>query len=113
MTCSTFSQPKMRLDTERLPPAGALRIKVRPLPQADRPVALALTKTLLKDIVGRGSVVHAPVIPDGNIVGVLPLEAHLQVVVLDNELDEPVKEMLALLVGQAVDALAVVADCIN
>lgn len=103
----------MRFDLERFPPAGALRIKVWPLAQADRPVTLALAETLLEDIVGSGSVVHAPVVPDGDIVGVLPLEAHLQVVVLDNELGKPVEEVLALLLGQAVDALAVVADGVD
>lgn len=103
----------MRLDLKRLPPASTLRIKVRPLTQAYRPVALALAQALLKDVVGGGSMVHAPVIPDGDVIGVLPLVAHLQVVVLDNELHEPVEEVLALLLAQAVDALAVVTDGID
>ena len=57
--------------------------------------------------------VHAPVIPNSDIVGVLPLEAHLEVVVLDNKLSKPVEEMLALLLGQPIDALTVVADSIH
>ncbi len=54
--------------------------------------------------------VHTPVIPDRDIIHRLPPQAHLEVVVLDNQLREPVQEVLALLLGQAVDALDVVAD---
>ena len=54
--------------------------------------------------------IDGSVIPDGQVVDMLPLEADLEVVVLHNQLDKPVEEVLALLVREAVDALDVVAD---
>lgn len=53
--------------------------------------------------------VHRPVVPDGQIVDILPPVADLQVVVLDDELDEPVEEVLRLGLAQPVDLLDVVA----
>lgn len=53
--------------------------------------------------------VDAPVVPDGQVVGIAPPEPHLQVVVLLDELHEPAEDALALLVRQPVDALHVVA----
>lgn len=54
--------------------------------------------------------VHRPVVPDRQIVHVLPAVPHLQVVVLDDELHEPAQEVRRLLVAEAVDLLHVVAD---
>ncbi len=62
------------------------------------------------DVIRRGSMVDATVVPDGNIMDVLPLETHLQVVVLHDELHEPVEEMPGFLIAQPVDALDVVPD---
>jgi hypothetical protein len=45
-----------------------------------------------------------------NVVGVLPLEPHLQVVVLVHELQEPVEQVLGLEVGDAVDVANVPAN---
>lgn len=53
--------------------------------------------------------VHAPIVPDRDVVLRLPLQPHLQVVVLDDELHKPVEKVLALIVRQPVDPLDVVA----
>ena len=55
-------------------------------------------------------VVRAPVIPDGEIIGVLPSKSDLQIVVFDQQSQEPPFEILALCLGQAVDVLEVVVD---
>ena len=49
--------------------------------------------------------VDAPVVPDGEIVGVLPAVTDLQVVVVGDEVDEPFQGVLALELGEAVDLL--------
>lgn len=54
--------------------------------------------------------VDGAVVPDGEVVEVLPAVADLEVVVLDDEVDEPVEEVARLVVGEALDALDVVAD---
>jgi hypothetical protein len=45
------------------------------------------------------------VVPDGNIVGILPLQPDLQIMVLVHQLQEPVQQLLALLLRHAVDVL--------
>lgn len=53
--------------------------------------------------------VHAPIIPNRHIIHPLPLEPDLQVMILHNQLAKPPQEMLALVLGQPVDPLHVVA----
>lgn len=67
------------------------------------------------DIVRGGGVIYAPIVPDSQIIDVLPLQvqAHLQVVILDNQLHEPIEKMLRLLLAQSVDSLHVIADSEN
>lgn len=103
--------PKLNpLFPKSLPPASALRVVVRLLTQTDSSAPLALAQPVLKNIIGGGRVVNTPVVPNGNIIHILPLEADLQIMVFDDELDEPVKEVLALLIREAMDALDVVSD---
>jgi hypothetical protein len=54
--------------------------------------------------------VHRPVVPDSQVIHVLPAVPHLQVVVLDDKLHEPAQEVRRLLIAEAVDLLHVVAD---
>ena len=54
--------------------------------------------------------VHTPVIPNRHIVDGIPLEPDLEIVVLHDKLHKPRQEVLALLIGQTVDALDVVAN---
>lgn len=51
-----------------------------------------------------------PVIPDGDIVAVLPADADLQVVVVDQQLGEPLQQRLGLELGHVVDVRQVAAD---
>lgn len=51
--------------------------------------------------------VDGAVVPDGEVVDVLPAVAHLQVVVLDDQGDEPVQEALGLVVREPFDPLHV------
>jgi hypothetical protein len=64
-------------------------------------------------VVVGGGVVHAPVVPDGQVVLAVPAVAELQVVVLRDELDEPVEEVVALGLAETVNLLGVVADCVD
>ncbi len=54
--------------------------------------------------------VNGAVVPDGEIIDVLPAVADLKVVVLDNELGEPVEEVLGFSLAEAVDLSNVVAN---
>lgn len=53
---------------------------------------------------------HAPVVPDGDVVGVLPAQTHLDRVVLCHEVVEPLEEVVALLGRDVVDVPHVRAD---
>lgn len=53
---------------------------------------------------------RAAVVPDGDVVDVLPSEPDLQVVVINAQLVEPIKHVLALFSGQAVDMANVRTD---
>ena len=61
-------------------------------------------------IIKGSRVEHAPVIPDGQVVGVLPPEPDLEVVVVRDELDEPAQQIVAFGLTQAVDPLGVVTN---
>lgn len=54
--------------------------------------------------------IDAAIVPNREIIRVLPPVAHLQIVILDNELDKPIKRALTLLLGQLVDLLHVVSN---
>lgn len=54
--------------------------------------------------------VDTAVVPDSNVVLRLPAETDLEVMVLDNKLDKPVEEVLALFLGKTMDLLDVMAD---
>lgn len=92
-----------------LPSALASWVKVRLLPQTDSPRPLPLAQTLLADVVWRSRVIDTTIIPNGEIVDVVPTVTDLQVMILHNQADEPVQEVLGLVVGQPVDVLDVVA----
>lgn len=100
---------RSRLGSKSLPTTRTQGIEIRPLTQTDSAGPRALAESLVEVIRGRG-MVHAAIIPDGQVVRVLPAEADLEVVVLDDELHEPVEEVPRLRLGQPVDALDVVAD---
>lgn len=53
--------------------------------------------------------VHATVVPDGQIIGVLPSMADLEIMVLHDQGKEPVQRMLALLLTKLIDLRHVVA----
>lgn len=94
---------------ELLGPAGALRVKVRPLTQTHCPGTRPLT-IVANHVVRSRRMVHRAVIPDGEVIDVLPLVTDLQVVVLDNELHEPVEEVARLGLAETVDLLDVMAS---
>lgn len=55
--------------------------------------------------------VHAAVIPNREVVGTLPAVPHLQVVVVDDEAQEPRQQAVGLARREAVNVLDVVAQC--
>ena len=87
---------------ESLSSSSAHGIEVRPLSQTD--CSLSLPRSF---IIIRGSMVHAAIIPDRNVVRVDPSMPNLQVMVLHDELQEPVHQMPTLILGDFVDALRV------
>lgn len=54
--------------------------------------------------------IHASIIPNRQVIHILPTKPDLKIMVLNDELDEPIEEPLALGLGEPVDALHVVAD---
>lgn len=92
-----------------LPPALALWIKVRLFPQTDSPRPLSLAQTLFTDVVWRSRVIDAAIVPDGEIVDIVPSVTDLQVMVLDDQADEPVQDVLGLVIRQTMDVLDMVA----
>lgn len=52
--------------------------------------------------------IDAAIVPDGEVVDVGPPVANLQIMVLDNQTDEPVQEVLRLVVRETVDVFHVV-----
>ena len=97
--------PKQSISPQRLPPTRARGIKIRPLPQAHRPIPLPLAQTLLEDIIRRSSMIHTPIIPNRNIILRLPLQPHLQIMILNDKLHEPTQEVLALVIRQPMNPL--------
>jgi hypothetical protein len=61
-------------------------------------------------IIKRRRMIHAAIIPNRDIVRVLPPIPHLQVMVLRNELHKPLEQVPALVLGKIVDLLHVVPD---
>ncbi len=51
-----------------------------------------------------------PIVPDSYIIAVLPLEADLEIVVVDEQAVEPVEQGLGLFFGDVVDMTDVAAD---
>lgn len=83
-----------------LAPRGAIGVKVWLLTNPHSPVAVPISQSLE---VQSHSVVHTPIIPDGNVIGALPLEPDLQVMVLVQQIQEPLQQMVTLRRCQPVD----------
>lgn len=54
--------------------------------------------------------IHASVIPNRQIIHVLPLMSDLQVMVFDNQLHKPIQCLLTLFFRQSIDVLHMVPD---
>jgi uncharacterized ParB-like nuclease family protein len=54
--------------------------------------------------------VHTPVVPDGEIIRILPSMANLDVMIFRNQRREPIESSLAFFFGQPIDVLHMVAD---
>ena len=93
-------------DPQILLPRLAVRVQVRLLTQTNSP--LPGPRAL---IIESRRMIHAPIIPNRQIIHILPPLADLQIVILHNQLHKPVQSMLALFLGQPVDLLHVVANC--
>lgn len=85
-------------------PAGTAGRQKRLLARAEHAIALALA---LAHHVARWDVLHRAVVPDGDVAGVLPADARLDVVVLGDELLDHGHEPVALFLGHAFEAAAV------
>lgn len=95
------------LPQQPLPPARTLGIQIRLLAQTNGPLPQPLAKPL---IIIRRRMIDAAIIPDRQIILILPAQAHLQIVILHDQLHEPLEEVLALRLAHLIDALGVVAD---
>lgn len=82
-----------------LAPALAMQIQIGSLTQRTH----TITGAGVCVVVG-GAVPHAPVVPDGQVVGA-PLEADLGVVVLGDEVEKVGEQDVGFVLGDAVDAL--------
>jgi hypothetical protein len=93
--------------SQSLTPTLALRIIERLLANAHStdPISLPLTLNII-----RSSMERAAIIPDGNIIGRLPLEPHLQVMVIDQQPAKPLQQRLALQLRDPIDMTNVSAD---
>lgn len=87
------------LSQQRLPPAGTRQVQVWRL--AQRCDTVSSTGVV---IIICGAVPRASVVPDGQVI-LAPLEAHLGVVVLRDQVEEVREEEVGLIAGHAVDAL--------
>lgn len=87
------------LNTQSLSATLALDIQIRRLAQAADPVTCAS-----RFVVIRSAVESRPVIPDGTVI-LAPAVPHLRVVVLRHQVEEVVEQHVALVLGDAVDAL--------
>ena len=56
---------------------------------------------------------RASIVPDGNVVYVVPVESDLQIMIILEKFLKPLQSHTALLFGQAVDELAVLADWVE
>ena len=92
---------------QRLTPALAVGIEIRTLATPNRTISAPITEP---HKVESSTMERTPVVPNGDIVDVLPTEPDLQVVVVFQKLLEPRQEHIAFLLRYAVDELAVLAD---
>ena len=54
--------------------------------------------------------IHASVVPDGQVIDITPLMSHLQVVVLDHKLREPVNKVSRFVLAKTIDSLHMMTD---
>ena len=54
--------------------------------------------------------IHTPIIPNRQIISILPAMPNLQIMILGNQLYKPVERMAGFLFSEPVDVLHVVAD---
>ncbi len=57
--------------------------------------------------------IHAAIIPDSKIIRVRPAVPDLQIMILNNQLREPVQKMLALSLANFVDPLCMMTNGVN
>ena len=107
VTCYKFSC--CCLFHKRLPSPCALRVNIWSLPKTDRSLACSLAKVLIQ-IVGSCCMVNRSVVPNCDIIGVLPAVSDLQVVIVNDQSDKPFKQSLALFWSNIIDVLYVVTD---
>ena len=60
--------------------------------------------------VRRRCMIHAPIIPDGHVVCILPTVANLHIVVPNDQIEKPLHQLAGLERGQIIDLLGVVSE---
>ena len=88
----------------------AVRIEIRTLAASHSTIPRSVAET--HEVECR-AVERAAIVPNRDIINVLPLEANLQIMVIFQQLLEPPKKHVALFFGDTVDELAVLADWIE
>lgn len=89
-----------------LTPTLTIRIKIRPLTTPNSPIPASISQA---HKIKSSTMESTPVIPDSNIVNVLPPEPDLEIMIVLKQLLEPTQEHLTLLFGDPVYKLAVLA----
>lgn len=82
-----FSTSRSIIQPQILTPPFALRVQVRLLAQTDSPLPRPRAQP---SIIKSGSMIHTSIVPNSQVVWVLPTVSNLQVMVFRDELHEPI-----------------------
>ena len=100
----------LTLQSQRFSASRASRIKVRLLAQRNSP--LTRTLSISWQIVSR-RMVYAPVVPDRQVIRIIPSKPDLQIMVFHNQLDEPIQQVVALCFRHFINTLSMMSDRID
>lgn len=104
---SSFAAIGLQILSQCLPFRLTCRIQIRFFPNTHRTMPQALAQPL---IIRRRGMIHAPIVPDGHIIWILPPMTHLQVVIFDNQPHEPFQQGFRFQRRYSVNLLYVFAD---
>lgn len=88
------STPLLKCLSKRFSSTGTLWIEIWSFPYSDSPISKPLAKTI---VVERCSMKNTSIIPNSNIILILPPEPYLQIVIVQHKPHKPIQQILALL----------------